>query len=98
MKNRLAVIIATTAALFGASIASTAPARADSAGAAIAAGIGGAALGAIVGGALAGSAQPGYGAAPAPVYVEEPTCWTERRPVFDEDGDVVGYRPWRVCE
>ncbi len=97
MKNLFAGIIAAVA-LVGASLAAPAPAHADSTGAAIAAGIGGAALGAIVGGALASPGQPVYGAAPAPVYVEEPTCWTERRPVFDDDGEVVGYRPRRVCE
>ncbi len=85
MKNPFAGTIAAVA-LVGALLAATAPARADSPGAAIAAGVGGAALGAIVGGALAGPAQPVYGAAPAPVFVEEPTCWTERRPVCDSDG------------
>jgi hypothetical protein len=70
------------------------------AGAAVAAGIGGFALGAIAGGALAQPAPPPpvyYAPAPAyaPVYER---CWRERRPVFDEYGDVVGFRRQRVCE
>jgi hypothetical protein len=80
-----------------ASIAPTAPAHADSSGAAVAAGIGGFALGAMTGGAMARPAPPPpvyY----APAYVEAPHCWRERRPVFDEYGEVIGYRPRRVCE
>ena len=69
-----------------------------SAGPAIAAGIGGFALGAIAGGALANSGPPVV-YAPAPVYVAPPpVCWVERRPVFDEYGEVIGSRPRRVCE
>lgn len=91
MRKTLATILAVSA--IGAITLSAAPARADSAGPAIAAGIGGFALGAIAGGALA---QP----APPVVYVEPPPprCWTERRPVFDEYGEVIGSRPRRVCE
>jgi hypothetical protein len=97
MKNILAATLAVVA-LGVAFLTPTAPARANSAGAVVAAGIGGLALGAIAGGALASPAPPAYYAAPAPVYVEEPRCWRERRPVFDEYGDVIGYRPQRVCE
>jgi hypothetical protein len=25
-------------------------------------------------------------------------CWVERRPVFDEYGEVIGSRPRRICE
>jgi hypothetical protein len=96
MKNILSAALAVVA-LGIASLAPTAPARADSAGAAVAAGIGGLAVGTIVGGALARPAPPVYYPAPAPVYVE-PHCWRERRPVFDEYGEVIGYRPQRVCE
>lgn len=79
------------------SLAPTAPARAD-AGPAIAAGIGGFALGAIAGGALAQPRPPVVYEA-APVYVAPPPhCWVERRPVFDEYGDVIGSRPRRFCE
>lgn len=75
-----------------------APARADSAGPAIAAGFGGLALGTILGATIA-QPQPVY-AAPRPVYVEAPPphCWVERRPVFDEYGEVIGSRPRRFCE
>ena len=81
----------------------TAPACADSAGAAVAAGIGGLALGTIIGGAVRPAPPVVY---PAPVYVEPAyrarpvyeNCWRERRPVFDEYGEVIGYRPQRVCE
>jgi hypothetical protein len=95
MRKTLATIAAISA--IGAfTLPATAPARADSAGAAIAAGIGGFALGAIAGGALA---QPGP---PPVVYVEPPPppphCWIERRPVFDEYGEVIGSRPRRFCE
>jgi hypothetical protein len=88
------------AVILAASFALSFPAQADSTGAAIAAGIGGAALGAIVGGSLAQAqpAPPVYYAPPAPVYVEEHHCWRERRPDFDEYGEVIGFRPRRVCD
>ena len=86
-----------SAALALGAAAPVAPAHADSAGPAIAAGIGGFALGAIAGGALANSAPPVV--YPAPVYVAPPpVCWVERRPVFDEYGEVIGSRPRRICE
>lgn len=94
MRNRIATISASLAVAV-VTLTPVAPARADS-GSAVAAGIGGFALGAIAGGALAG---PPVVYAPAPVYVAPPpVCWTERRPVFDEYGEVVGFRPRRVCE
>ena len=97
MRRTIATLIAALA-LGAAALAPVAPARADSAGPAIAAGIGGFALGAITGGALANSAPPVV-YAPAPVYVAPPpVCWVERRPVFDEYGEVIGSRPRRVCE
>ena len=98
-KAVLAIFLAL--ALFSGSTMIAAPARADDAGAAVAAGIGGLALGAIVGGALARPAPPVYYyPAPTPVYIAPPPprCWTESRPVFDEYGYVVGYRPRRICE
>ena len=97
MKKMLATVLASVT-LGVASLAPTAPAYADSTGAAVAAGISGFALGAMTGGALAQPAPPVYYGAPAPVYVEPPHCWRERRPVFDDYGDVIGYRPRRVCE
>ena len=97
MKNILSAALAAVT-LGAASLAPMAPARANSAGAAVAAGIGGLAIGAIVGGALAQPAPPVYYGAPAPVYVEPPHCWRERSLVFDEYGEVIGYRPHRVCE
>ena len=33
----------------------------------------------------------------APAYAA-PSCWRERRPVFNRYGEVVGYRAIRVCE
>ncbi|ARN83068.1 hypothetical protein [Methylocystis bryophila] len=98
---KIAVVATSLAlALCYASPMGVTPARADSAGAAVAAGIGGFALGAIAGGALARPAPPAYYPAPTPVYVAPPPprCWTESRPLFDEYGYVVGYRPRRVCE
>jgi hypothetical protein len=97
MKKTTATAFAALA--FGlAALAPATPASAD-AGAAVAAGIGGFALGAIAGGALAQPAPqpPVYygGPAYAPVYGR---CWRERRPVFDEYGDVIGFRRQRVCE
>lgn len=97
MRKTIATLSAALA-LGAAALAPVAPARADSAGPAIAAGIGGFALGAITGGALANSAPPVV-YAPAPVYLAPPpVCWVERRPVFDEYGEVIGSRPRRVCE
>ncbi len=93
MKKTLATIFAASA--IGAMTLPAAPALADSAGPAIAAGIGGFALGAIAGGALAQQpAPPVYYAPPPP----PPHCWVERRPVFDEYGEVIGSRPRRICE
>ncbi len=85
-------------AIGAATLAPTTPARADSAGPAIAAGFGGLALGTILGATIA-QPQPVY-AAPRPIYVEAPPphCWVQRRPVFDEYGEVIGSRPRRVCE
>ncbi|MBL1257611.1 hypothetical protein [Methylocystis sp. Sn-Cys] len=94
MRKTTAAILAVSA--IGALTLAAAPARADSAGAAVAAGIGGFALGAMAGGALA---QP---APPPPVYYAPPPppprCWVERRPVFDEYGVEIGSRPRRICE
>jgi hypothetical protein len=77
------------------------PARADDAGAAVAAGIGGLAVGAILGGALARPAPPPV-YYPEPVYMAPPPppprCWLEEVPVFDEYGYPAGYRPRRICE
>jgi hypothetical protein len=84
----------------GAALLPSAPASADSAGAAVAAGIGGFALGALAGGAAARPAPYYAPAYAAPVYEPAPVvhCWRERRPLFDEYGEVIGYRPQRVCE
>ncbi len=98
MRHTLSKTIIAALMIGGAVLATTAPASADSAGAAVAAGIGGFALGALAGSAAAAPAYaPVY---PAPVYAPAPVvhCWRERRPLFDEYGEVVGYRPQRVCE
>jgi hypothetical protein len=64
---------------------------------------GGLAAGALIGGALVGATRPAY-AEPAPppvvVYEEPPpvVCHRERRPLFDEFGDVAGYRTVKVCQ
>lgn len=100
MRKSLVTLFAASA--FGAAtFAPVAPAQADSAGPAIAAGFGGLALGTILGATMA-QPQPVY-AAPRPVYVEAPPpppphCWMERRPLYDEWGNVAGFRPRRVCE
>lgn len=78
--------------------ATTTPARANSAGPAIAAGIGGFALGAIAGGALARPAPPPVVYYDAPPPPPPPRCWVERRPIFDEYGVEIGSRPRRICE
>jgi hypothetical protein len=93
MRKEIAAILA--AFVVAASPVAAGSARADSAGPAIAAGIGGFALGAIAGGALAQSAPPVVYAAPPPPPIR---CWVERRPVFDEYGEVIGTHPRRVCE
>ena len=70
------------AATMGAAILA-APAQAGSRDGAVAAGvIGGLAIGSMLG---AAAAQPRYyGPAPAPVYVEPPSCyWTRGEPVWD---------------
>ncbi len=64
---------------------------------------GGLAAGALIGGALVGATRPAY-AEPAPppvvVYEEPPpvVCHRERRPLFDEYGEVAGYRMVKVCQ
>jgi hypothetical protein len=84
-------------AIGAAPLAGATPAAAGDPGAAIAAGIGGFALGALAGSAVA--APPPPVVYPAPVYAAPPVhCWRERRPVYDEYGYVIGYRPQRVCE
>ncbi len=107
MIDRLAKTIAgglVALAIGAAPLATATPAAAGDPGAAIAAGIGGFALGALAGGAARPAPPPPYYGAPAyypaPVYDAPPPyrCWRERRPVFDEYGDVIGYRPQRVCE
>jgi hypothetical protein len=96
MRKSLATILAASA--IGALTLSPAPARADSAGPAIAAGIGGFALGAIAGGALARPAPPPVVYYDAPPPPPPPRCWVERRPIFDEYGVEIGSRPRRICE
>lgn len=106
MKDRLAKTVAgglIALAIGAAPLAGATPAAAGDPGAAIAAGIGGFALGALAGSAARPAPPPYYGAPayyPAPVYEAPPPyrCWRERRPVFDEFGEVAGYRPTRVCE
>lgn len=98
MRRTIATLSAALA-LGAAALAPVAPARADSAGPAIAAGIGGFALGAITGGALANPGPRVVYTSPPPVYVAPPpACWVERRPVFDEFGVVVGSQPRRICQ
>jgi hypothetical protein len=52
----------------------------------------------VLGGLALGSAaananrDPYYAAAP-----DYDDCWIERRPIYDEDGEVVGRRRMRVC-
>lgn len=101
MRKSLVILFA-AGALGAATLAPVAPAHADSAGPAIAAGFGGLALGTILGASLA-QPRPVY-AAPRPVYVAAPPppppphCWWQRRPLYDEWGNVAGFRPRRVCE
>lgn len=91
---------AALAALCLAGVASDAAVAAEGRNAAL---FGGLAAGAVLGGALAGAARPGpvYAAPPPPVVVYEepaPVCHRERRPLFDEYGNVAGFRTVRVCE
>ena len=75
-------------------------------GAAIGAGV----VGGLVGGALLNGQRqaPDYGPAPAyappppppPTYDDvddEPECRVVRKPVYDEDGEIVSYRTRRIC-
>jgi len=61
----------------------------------------GAAVGAGIAAGILGGAMLGAAAANAdhgPVYYDDgPTCWMERRPIYDEDGEFVGRRRVRVC-
>jgi hypothetical protein len=92
---------AALAALCLAGVASDAAVAAEGRNAAL---FGGLAAGAVIGGAMMGAARPGpvYAAPPRPpvvVYEEpEPVCHRERRPLFDEYGNVAGFRNVRVCE
>ena len=99
MKKAVVAIILALALFSGSTMMIATPARADDAGAAVAAGIGGLAVGAIVGGALARPAPPPV-YYPTPVYMAPPpppSCWVEQVPVFDEYGYPVGYHPRRIC-
>lgn len=77
------------------------PASAGNGGAVAAGVVGGLALGAIAGSAAAnngynnGYYAPAYGPPPA---VYGGGCYFQRRPVYDEYGEVVGHRRIRVCE
>lgn len=90
------------AALAMVAAAASTPARAHDGGAIAAGVVGGLALGAIAGSAAANSNgynngyyAPAY-AAPRPYY--RSSCYVQRQPVYDEDGEVVGHRRVRVCE
>jgi hypothetical protein len=105
-KRALLVIVA--ALPLGAALAASAtPASARDAGPVIAGALGGFAAGAIIGSTMGhGGYYPGYlsgdyeGASRdeyyAPVYT--PSCYSERRAIYDAWGDFVGYRRVRVCE
>lgn len=95
----MAALAATT--LAGAMTATPAAARDGRNGAFI----GGLLLGGIAGGALAQGQRPYYSGRPvySPGYYDgqqdyEPTCWIERRPLYNHWGDVVRYRRVRICE
>jgi hypothetical protein len=52
----------------------------------------------VIGGAMLGAAAANAG--PGPVYYGDAPvgdCWVERRPVYDDDGNIVGRRRVRVC-
>lgn len=101
--NKTLVAGAAVLMLAGAVATTTAPAEARNGGAIAAGVLGGLAVGAIAGSAAANS-NAGYGynngypayAAPAPVYGGG--CYFERRPVYDDDGEMIGHRRVRVCE
>ena len=58
---------------------------------------GGIAAGVVGAGLIANAySRPAY-AAPAPVYYGG-SCWTERKAVYNGWGDVVGFRPVRICQ
>ena len=89
-------------------VTASTPAQAGHDGAVAAGVIGGLAAGAIAGSALS-NANRGYydgGYAPAPAYAapaySDPAygggCYFVRKPVVDEDGEVIGHRRVRVCE
>ncbi len=88
--------------ILGVATVSVVPAQAGDNGGAIAAGVvGGLALGAIAGSAAAnanngyGGGYPAYG---APQRAYGGGCYYERRPVYDDYGEMIGRRRVRVCE
>jgi hypothetical protein len=82
------------------------PARANDTGAVVAGAIGGLAAGAVIGGALSQPRyyEPAYPVEPAfsEEYAPPPasyysSCHQVRQPIYDEYGDIEGYRVVRRC-
>ena len=52
----------------------------------------------VLGGVMAGAAIAGsQGGYHSHTYYDGGDCWIERRPVFDDDGEIIGRRRVRVC-
>jgi len=88
----------------GTALASSTPASAHDAGPFIAGALGGFAAGAIIGSTLPHGGYPAYyggyyggGYDPYYAYTPVPSCYSERRPIYDSWGDFIGYRRFRIC-
>ncbi len=91
MLKKISTTVVLLAGLSSATIVAATPAAAFNDGTTAAIGLGAFAVGAIAGGAMNGGGYSEHRV----VYHD---CYSDRRPIYNHWGDVVGYRRVRVCD